>query len=199
MSINGNTIAFNSKNESAAYVYEEPPESDFGNDGDYYFYLNIGMGSISEATWSSSSENNGGWEFTATDYPTILGVRGYSRVSESGKIIKLGTTSGTVIKEVSIDLIAGKWVDVYFEEPFYPEEETNYVIKINTTGLCYIRNPVLTTNEITYIRGRYGSSMPGSSESNVCYSVDLLIEKPNPPYTVAGEYYKSNGTWTEVT
>lgn len=123
-----------------------------------------------------SLQDNGGWEFTANSAVKIVGVRGIVRSNQANKTIKFGTASGTVLKEVTVNLEANKWFYAYFDSPVTLESGTNYVIKLASAGLTYQANPPLTTNALTYVRGRFGSGFPGSQESGAAYSVDVLYE-----------------------
>ena len=206
MSIYGNPMILGGGGSGGnAYALASPPIADIGRDGDYYFELSSGtVAPLKDNTnWSASSENNGGWEFSVPGNSpvTLVGVRGYSGVNQPGSTASIGTSDGVVFKQVSIDLLANQWVDVFLDSPITLSPGTNYIVKIAATNsLKYIRNPSLNTNMITYVRGRYGSAFPGTAESGVAYSADVILDNLNaePPYSAQAEYYKAGGLWVSV-
>ena len=184
-----------------AYAYDTPPTSGIGSNGDYYFELLSGTIPACANEPDRNASSVGGWEFKANAAIDIVGVRVYVRSAQTGMIIKFGTASGTVLKEVTADLTANAWTEVMFDTPVTLTANTNYVVlaNVNSSTMKYQNNPALTTNDLTYVTGRQGSSFPGSTESGVAYSADVLYGATTPPYKVKKEYYKTGGTWTEVT
>ena len=183
-----------------AWAYSTPPTSGIGSNGDYYFELRSGTNPACANDPSSNANSVGGWEFKANAAIEIVGVRVYVRSAQTGKVIKFGTASGTVLKEVTADLTANEWTEVMFDTPVTLTADTNYVViaEVNGNTMKYQNSPALTTNDLSYVRGRQGSSFPGSTESGVAYSVDVLYSA-SAPYRVKKQYYKTGGTWTEVT
>ena len=185
------------------YAYTSPPTSLIGENGDYYMELSDAAYSPAFANDPANNANSasGGWEFKANAAINILGVRAYVRSSMTGKTIQFGTSSGTVLKTVTVDLAANQWTEVLFDEPVTLTAGTNYIVLLtaNSGTLKYQTNPALTTDKLTYVRGRYGT-FPGSQESGTAYSVDVLYESgaSEPPYPIKKEYYKTGGAWTEV-
>lgn len=205
MSVFGNAIMLGGGGNAVSYYASTvPPASAIGENGDYYMELSDAAYSPAFANDPSSnaSSASGGWEFRTNAAINILGVRAYVRSSMTGKTIQFGTSSGTVLKTVTVDLAANQWTEVLFDEPVALTSGTNYVVLItaNSGTLKYQTNPALTTDKLTYVRGRYGN-FPGSQESGTAYSVDVLYESgaSEPPYPVKKEYWKTGGVWTEVT
>lgn len=182
-----------------AWAYDTPPTSGIGSNGDYYFELRSGTNPACANDPSSNANSVGGWEFKANAAIDIVGVRVYVRSAQTGKVIKFGTASGTVLKEVTADLTANEWTEVMFDTPVTLTANTNYVVlaAASSSTMKYQTNPVLTTNKLTYVTGRYGS-FPGTTDSGNAYSVDVLYST-SAPYGVKKEYYKTGGIWTEVT
>lgn len=183
-----------------AWAYGTPPTSDIGSNGDYYFELRSGVNPACANDPTNNANSVGGWEFKANAVLDIVGVRVYVRSAQTGKVIKFGTASGTVLKEVTADLTANEWTEVMFDTPVTLTADTNYVVmaEASTDTMKYQTRPALTTNDLTYVTGRYGT-FPGSTDSGNAYSADVLYDASTPPYRVKKEYYKTGGTWTEVT
>lgn len=207
MSVFGNAIMLGAGGAAVSYyAYTNPPTSEIGEDGDYYMELSDAACSPAFANDPANNANSssGGWEFKANDSINIIGVRAYVRSDMTGKTIQFGTSSGTVLKAVTVDLTANQWTEVLFDEPVTLTTGINYVVMIVLAGsstLKYQTNPVLTTDKLTYVRGRYGAFFPGTTESGTAYSVDVLYDSgiAEPPYLIKKEYWKTGGAWTEVT
>lgn len=183
-----------------AYANTIPPTASVGQDGDYYFELNniITINGLQSEPNSNANTGTAGWEFTANESLTILGARGYARSSYTGTI-KLADSSGAVLAEKSVSLVANAWTSVMFDTPVTLTSGSNYIIMLfgNSSTLRYQNNPTVAS-QITYVRGRYGS-LPGSSETGTAYSVDILIQgDQNPPYPLKTQYYKTGGAWVTV-
>lgn len=202
MSVYGDYLSVGSSGggEGNAYVYTVPPTASVGENGEYYFELDAGStisGLQSEPSMNANTET-AGWEFTANENLTIVGARGLARSSYTGTI-KLADSSGTVLAEKSVSLVADTWASVMFDTPVTLSSGNNYIIMLfgNSGTLKYQNNPS-TATQITYVRGRYGS-LPGSTETETAYSVDILIEGyTQPPYPVKTQYYKTGGVWVAV-
>lgn len=194
----GKSSSGGSVSDKNAYVSETPPSNSVGNDGDYYFELNSDTVPAIASTFPNYASAVGGWEFKANTARNIVGARVYVASAQTGKII-FGTASGTILKEITVNLAENEWTEVLFDEPVVLTIDTNYIImaKVNGWTMMYKRNPELTTTSITYVTGRQGPEFPGTTESSVAYSVDVLYGA-SIPYSVKNEYYKSGGNWTEV-
>lgn len=183
-----------------AYADTVPPPASLGENGQYYFELcntQVINGLQSEPD-ENANTGTAGWEFTANENLIIVGARGYARSTYTGTI-KLADTSGTVLAEKSVSLVANGWVSVMFDTPVTLTAGSNYIIMLfgNSKTLRYQTNPTVAS-QITYVRGRYGS-LPGSMETGTAYSVDILIQDSlNPPYPLKTQYYKTGGVWVPV-
>ncbi len=204
MSIFGNPVMMGGSGGGGgngnAYAYTVPPTASVGENGEYYFELydvSIITGLQSEPN-NNANTGTAGWEFTANEDITVIGARGLARSTYTGTI-KLANSSGTVLAEKSVSLVANTWVNVDFDNPVALTAGNNYIIMLfgNSSTLMYQNNPTVAS-QITYVRGRYGS-LPGSTESGTAYSVDILIEgNQQPPYPVKTQYYKTGGEWVAV-
>ena len=206
MSIYGNPMMLGgggSGGSENAFASVNAPTSADGENGQYWFQLRDGGEEDYPALKSqpSDSANTGtaGWEFMANVAITVVGLRAMTRSSYTGAI-KLANSSGTVLAEVSVSFAAGEWVDAALENPVTLTAGSRYIVMIygDRGTLLYQNNPI-TVSDVTYVVGRY-NGLPGTLESTTCYSCDIIIQGNNlPPYEVTKQYYKSGGTWTEVT
>ena len=169
-----------------AWAYDTPPTSGIGSNGDYYFELRSGANPACANDPTNNANSVGGWEFKANAVLDIVGVRVYVRSAQTGK--------------VTADLTANEWTEVMFDTPVTLTANTNYVVmaEANSSTMKYQTRPGLTTNDLTYVTGRYGT-FPGNTDSGNAYSADVLYGASTPPYRVKKQYYKTGGTWTEVT
>jgi len=204
MSIYGNPVMLGGSGGGGgsgnAYAYSVPPTASVGENGEYYFELDASSTISGLKSEPNDTANTGtaGWEFTANENLTVVGVRGFARSSYTGTI-KLAGSSGTVLAEKSVSLVADTWVSAMFDTPVTLSSGNNYIIMLfgSSGTLKYQRNPS-TATQITYVRGRYGS-LPGTAETGTAYSVDILIEgNVQPPYPVKTQYYKTGGVWVPV-
>lgn len=204
MSIWGNPVMMGGSGgggggDKNAYASLSAPGAAVGQNGDYYFQLMNWFYALAVETTSNAQTNAGGWEFTVNDTISVIGARGKARSSYTATI-KLGLSDGTVLRETSIELTAGEWVDVMFDSPVTLTAGQNCIIMLlgNSNTLYYSpREPSLTTSRLSYVRGRYGS-FPGTQETGSYYNVDILYAV-EPPYPLKKQYYKSSGVWVEVT
>ena len=202
MSIYGNPVMLGGSGGGGgggnAYAYDTPPTASVGSNGDYYFELLSGVIPACANDPTNNANSVGGWEFKANAAINIVGVRVYVRSAQTGKVIKFGTASGTVLKEVTADLTANAWTEVMFDTPVTLTADTNYVVmaEASTGTMKYQTNPVLTTNKITYVTGRWGT-FPGSTDYGNAYSADVLYSV-DPPLPVKTQYYKTGGVWQQV-
>ena len=200
MSIYGNPIMIGGSGGGGggnAWASLDAPSASVGADGDYYFQLSDKA--INYSFDNIATNPSGGWEFRVNASLRIVGVRVFSLKNLSGKTVTFGTATGTVLKSVTLDYVANEWVDAVFDEPVVIEPNVNYVVLANpeeSRSLKWMNRPTMTTSRLTYVTGRTGS-FPGSQEGNVAYSVDLILG--SPPYGFQTQYYKSGGTWSEVT
>ena len=119
MSIWGNPVMMGGSGgggDKNAYASLSAPGAAVGQNGDYYFQLMNWFYALAVETTSNAQTNAGGWEFTVNDTISVIGARGKARSSYTATI-KLGLSDGTVLRETSIELTAGEWVDVMFDSP----------------------------------------------------------------------------------
>lgn len=203
MSIYGNPVMLGGSGGGGggggnAYAYLRAPTSADGENGQYWFQLYAsGYGANFNPT-DNASVASGGWEFTANSAITVTGARAKVRKTSYSGTVKLADSSGNVLAEKTISLVAGDWASVDFDAPVTLTAGQNYIIMLfgNSGTLTYTRLATAISS-ITYVRGRY-NGLPGTQESGIWYGVDILIQA-YPPYPVSKQYYKSGGTWSEVT
>ena len=200
MSIWGSPVMTGGGGDKNAYVSRSAPSADSGRDGDYYFQITDHKNALASEAVSNAQTNAGGWEFTVNNAITVIGARAKARYRYTATIA-LGLSDGTILRETSIALEAYEWVSVRFASPVTLTTGNHYVIMLlGNSGTQYYSGsaPSFTTDQISYVRGRYGS-FPGTQEGGSYYNTDILYELPGPSYPMDKQYYKSNGVWTEVT
>ena len=186
-----------------AFVSPNAPTSADGENGQYWFQLNAEADHPALVSQPSSVAYTGtaGWEFKARKAITVAGLRAKIRNSNGYTgTIKLTTSNGTTIAEVSVSLVEGEWVDAYFDDPVSLTVGSNYIVMLfgESGTLTYQNNPT-TVSDVEYVCGRYGG-LPGVSESGTCYSCDIIIQgHSQPPLPVKTQYYKSGDSWSVVT
>ena len=180
-----------------AWVGSSVPGASLGENGQYYFQVLPGTMATTFDPNSNATVAIGGWEFTANTAITVIGARAKVRSSSYNGTVKLADSSGNVLAETGISLVAGEWVIVEFETPVSLTAGQNYIIALygNAQTLVYTRSAT-TIGSISYVRGRYGG-LPGTQESNVRYGVDIMVQS-DPPHLIHAQYYKSSGAWTQV-
>ena len=202
MSIYGNPIMIGGSGGGGggnAWASLDAPSASVGADGDYYFHLVKGTPALATAATQDASTAVAGWEFTVIDPVTVVGARAKARSSYTATI-KFGLPDGTVLAEKNIDLENGTWVNTSFDNPITLTVNQNYVIMVLGNAKTFYYSPTrpsLTTDKLSYVRGRYGS-FPGTQESLSYYNVDVLIGSGEPPYTADRQYYKTGGVWVQV-
>lgn len=182
-----------------AFASLAAPTSADGQDGQYWFQLAGGFtpgysGSLS----GMANTPTAGWQFTATEALKVVGLRGRTRAAVAGGYLKFGTLTD-ILAEVQTDFLSGEWTNVLLDNPITLTPGTDYIVMLfgSSQTLSYSASSALTFQAgITYKQARYGS-YPGTIEQNNVYSADILIEA-TPPYQMSKQYYKSNGTWSEV-
>lgn len=201
MSIWGNPVMMGGSGggNGNAYAYTVPPAASVGENGEYYFELvtvNTKDG-VSFNPKESASVASGGWEFVANSDITIVGARAKTRSTYDGTV-KLANSSGTVLSEKAIAL-SPNWNKVFFDTPIQLTAGNNYIIMLfGNSGTLLFTRSATADSDITYVRGRY-NGLPGTQETGVLYSVDILIGRATtPPYPVKTQYYKTGGVWVAV-
>jgi hypothetical protein len=165
-------------------------------------------GSLS--THSSSFEM--GWSFTANEKIKVSGLRIKMPAAQT-TTAHLWSSSGTLLKSVSITASAGIWVEGQFDTEIELTSGSTYIISCyNTASRYYESKTSFTFNpKISYIAGRYTSSknaFPSSTENGRVYPlIDIVItsainHKPSGSAIVAttgitATVVTSSISWTE--
>lgn len=205
MSIYGNPVMLGGSGgggggDGNAYAYLRAPTSADGENGQYWFQLTTeDYYALKSDPTQNANTGIAGWEFTANSAITVVGLRAKVLGSYTATI-KLAESNGTVLAEASVSTVYDQWVDVALETPITLTAGSNYIVMLFGQALTLrYQNSPATVSSLTYVRGRYGG-LPGSTENGTCYSCDIIIQGHNqPPYPVSKQYYKSGGTWSEVT
>lgn len=149
----------------------------------------IEYGIISEPSSYSNHTNKYemGWSF----------VVGNEDINVSGLRIKLPnaqtenanlwSSSGSLLRSVNINAIAGEWSEAYFDEPITLVSGNTYVISFYNNSNRYSSNSSSFTfnPKITYISGRHNSkkgNFPSKSEGNNVYPIIDIIIDTTPPF-----------------
>lgn len=183
-----------------------PPDS-LGSDGDYYYQRVIFTRSIQSVNISSIFGSNTtayGTEFTVTQPVTVTHLFARTVGQRTGKL-QIGTTAEMLAETESVLFPANEWVEVPLESPIQLSTGTNYVVKVLVNSQPGYVGYVNHISELTYdskfqyVRARYGSSWPGSSESGVCPLVGISYLTNDGVYKIRKQFYKSSGSWSEIT
>lgn len=146
--------------------------------------------------FSDSQTQVSGWEFVVNEDITIIGLRG--RICNNGTAsLRIGTTSKILATVSDIQMPAGEWFDVMLDTPIHATTGEHYIVQIlSSYGLYYYQgtpSSKLRTDKVSYVQSRY-SSFPGSTESDIVYSADILIETGEVIEKIIASWYKLNGT-----
>lgn len=183
----------------------ESPDNTQGNNGDYYY---VRRNDVTEngAKWTSyndSGQLTAGWEFYPNTTIKIVGLRARNRYGTRNGYILLCDTSGNIIartESMTFDALDG-WKDIMLDTPVTLTQGTHYIVQVSfetAGGMSYQNNPNVTfSDKITYVQGRYGGT-PGTTESTVLYSCDVIIGSPSIYYIIYGQYYKQNNAWYNI-
>lgn len=189
---------------SGVYVGTEDPTASIGSDGDYYYKRESqpdGQGWNLTSWAGTTSQTQAGWEFKTLTEITVTGLCAFT-TSTGAVDVYLCDTSGTIIAQVTGQIsTANAWGQFALDNPVTLQANTNYVVLCNrgTAGsLRYTQTASRETDSrISYVRGRYGTSYPGTAENSSRYSADILIAGDGL-YRVKAEYHKSNGVWSQI-
>lgn len=186
---------------------EAPPPASLGSDGDYYYQRVISQRSIQNVNMSSlhtSNTTSYGNEFTVTEPITVTHLFARTGADRTGKL-QLGTTSEILAETERVTFPAGEWVEVPLASQIQLSPGTNYVVKVLVDGYPGYVSYVNSSSELTfdskfrYVRARYSSSWPGSSESGICVLVGITYIASNGVYRIIKQFHKASGLWSEIT
>lgn len=142
-------------------------------------------GIITEPTSLSTYSNHFemGWAFTVgAEDVRVVGLR--AKLPAAQDITgNLWSNSGTLLSSCSITVVAGQWVEAFFNEPVMLNAHTQYVISCyNNANRYYSKVSAFTYNpKIASVQGgRYTSTkgaFPTGSEVNEMYPlIDIIID-----------------------
>lgn len=186
---------------------EAPPPASLGSDGDYYYQRTILARSIKSVNSSSiegSYTSAYGVEFTVTEPVTVTHLFAKTKNLRTGKL-QIGTTSQILAETESVLFPANEWVELPLASPIQLSPGTNYVVKAVVTVIqgtvAYVRSISNLTydSKFTYVRARYDTSWPGSAESGICPLVGISYLTNDGVYKIRKQFYKSSGSWSEIT
>lgn len=189
---------------SGVYVGTTSPDSSLGNNGDYYYLregrLIYSQGCV-ESTTTTTNQSQAGYEFTANENCYVVGLFGKLRNAGVANLY-LCDINGRILAEIDGVNMTGDWVYAQLQNPVAIESGTNYICLIKRVSgeqIQYTQGTHSTDSRITYVRGRYGTSFPGSQESGSRYSADVaLASNLYEIYYVMSQYYKESGTWEQI-
>ena len=186
---------------------EAPPPASLGSDGDYYYQRTIFQRSIQNVNMSSlrtSNTTSYGNEFTVTEPVTVTHLFARTGADQTGKL-QLGTTSEILAETESVVFPAGEWVEVPLASQIQLSTGTNYVVKVLVNGYPGYVSYVNSISDLTYdskfqyVRARYSTPWPGSSESGICVLVGITYIGSDGVYRIIKQFHKASGSWSEIT
>lgn len=193
---------------SGIYTGIFPPPASLGSDGDYYYQRGNLQRSIQSlnpgSTILGSNTTAYGTEFTVTEPVTVTHLFARTRADQTGKL-QLGTTSEILAEIENVSFNAEAWTEVLLSSPIQLTPGTNYVVKVivaTTPGnVAYVNSisDITVNNKFSYVRARYGTSWPGSSEANVYPLVGVVYSCSDGLYRIIKQFYKESGSWSEIT
>ena len=187
-----------------------PPPSSLGSDGDYYYQRSNLQRSIQSVTTSApegSQTTAYGNEFTVTEPVTVKSLFAKTVDGRTGKI-QLGTTSEILVETESVTFPANEWVEVALQSPIQLTPGTNYLVKVNVNNpggygriayFYYGSINVIFDSKISYVRARYGTSWPGTTESPNRVLVGIAYPGGDGLYRIKKQFHKDSGSWSEIT
>lgn len=187
---------------------EASPPAGLGTDGDYYYQRNNWKKCIERVTGSikASQSNYYGNEFTVTEPVTVTRLFAMTVETRTGKL-QIGTTSEILAETDTATFPANEWVEVPLASPIQLATGTNYVVKAaidssyshGKVGWLLNSSDWTTDRKFSYICARYGTAWPGTSELSNCVLVGICYLESDGLLRIRKQFYKSSGTWSEIT
>ena len=184
-----------------------PPEASLGVNGEYYYQRSIHARSIQSVNSSSIQGSNTtayGTEFTVTQQVTVTHLFAKTTYERIGKL-QIGTTAEILAETESVTFPANEWVDVPLESTIQLSTGTNYVVKVLVVdfpgGVAYVNSisDLTYDSKFSYVSTYYGTSWPGTPETGIYPLVGVVYSGSDGVYKIDKQFYKSSGTWTEIT
>lgn len=185
-----------------------PPPASLGTDGDYYYQRIISRQSIQSVSASAiiyqSNTTAYGNEFTVTEPVTVTHLFARTVARRTGKL-QIGTTAEMLAEIESVLFPAGEWVEVPLASPIQLSTGTNYVVKALVNSYPGYVSYVNSISDLTYdskfqyVRARYNTSWPGTSESGICVLVGVSYIASDGVYRICKQFHKDSGSWSEIT
>lgn len=187
------------------------PPSSLGSDGDYYYQRDNWQRSFQSVNASATIEGSNtlayGIEFTVTEPLTVKSLFVMTKENRTGKL-QIGTTSEILAETESVTFPANEWTEVQLQSPIQLTTGTNYVVKaaVDTTysygRIAYVwHSPESVTydSRFSYVRARYGTTWPGTSETPNRVFVGVTFMDSDGLFRIHKQFYKTSGSWSEIT
>lgn len=185
------------------YVGTTPPDSSLGSNGEYYYQRSDEvrwLKSINDAF--TSTQQNYGNEIKINSECTIIGIAARLNATKTGSLV-IGDDTSIIETIDNVSFTNGEWVEAMLTTPIHASQNDVIIVKFSlptSGGIAYTQstNPadfVVNTSVAEYVRGRYTSDYPGSSD-NAKLPIGIITK--NDYYTVTTQYYKVNGVWTII-
>ena len=184
------------------YVGTDNPSSDVGSNGDYYYKRTLVSNGITSNPLNPVGSNTNGYGivYKAKKNIKIVGLRGMCTSSKNGTLSIGDTTEATETSE-SLSFTAYTWATYTLQTPVELSANDEVFVRLKTTqstgAIAYAPGVIFDSNLIEYKTQYYGSTYPGTEETNTEHPfIDLIIE--DDVYKVSGQYYKDNNTWSQI-
>ena len=165
----------------------------FGTNSDgKYGISDIGSVSGSLGTYF----NTAGWQFTALQSFSVVGMRVYRAISYTGYITKvtMWDTDGNSLATADVDdstVSQGEWIDVMFDTPISVETGESYVISAYSRQDCMLKAANVTFSGVQFDKGlknASGYSFPTGANTSYLYApVDIIIGASITEYKIQTE------------
>lgn len=186
---------------------EVPPPASLGSDGDYYYQRGIftrSIQSVNTSAISGSLTQGYGTEFTVNQPITVTHLLARFTSSRARKL-QIGTTNEMLAETENTMFPANTWIEIPLASVIQLTPGTNYIVKAvagsEPGGVAYVSSTSDLTydSKFTYVRARYGTSWPGTSEANVHPLVGVVYSGSDGVSRIVKQFYKASGSWSEIT
>lgn len=188
---------------------EAHPPASLGSDGDYYYQwsnLQRSIQNVNTSTIYGSNTLAYGTEFTVTQPVTVTHLFARTTEARTGKL-QIGTTSQILAETGNATFPAYEWVEVPLQSPIQLAASTNYLVKVvidstYSTGrvaYAYSISDLTYDSKVSYVRSRYGTNWPGTSEERSGILVGISYLESDGLFRIRRQFHKASGSWSEIT
>lgn len=183
------------------YVGSTNPDTAIGEDGDYYYkrFDNTHL-ILSNAFESSSNTNVYGNEYVINHSGNITKIRVLSADSQTISV-RIGNLTEVLETINDVECVADEWKEVDLTTPISVSSGDHIIVQmLKDSSPGHFRfsadQPTFYNTFGSFVNSRYGSSYPGSTETNRYVAADFVMSLG---YEYVGEqYYKSSGSWSQI-